>query len=43
MTAASILRAEAGKRILIKDGPYGTAIQAERNSRPRDYAQASTS
>ena len=30
MTAASILRAEAGKRILIKDGPYGTAIQAEK-------------
>ena len=30
MTAASTLRAEAGKRILIKDGPYGTAIQAEK-------------
>jgi 5-methyltetrahydrofolate--homocysteine methyltransferase len=28
MTAAESLRAEAAKRILIKDGPYGTAIQA---------------
>jgi 5-methyltetrahydrofolate--homocysteine methyltransferase len=27
MTAAAALRAEAAKRILIKDGPYGTAIQ----------------
>jgi 5-methyltetrahydrofolate--homocysteine methyltransferase len=30
MSAAQSLRAEAAKRILIKDGPYGTAIQAER-------------
>jgi 5-methyltetrahydrofolate--homocysteine methyltransferase len=30
MTAAQTLRAEAAKRILIKDGPYGTAIQAHR-------------
>ena len=30
MTAAQSLRAEAAKRILIKDGPYGTAIQAEK-------------
>ncbi|WP_426162967.1 homocysteine S-methyltransferase family protein [Sandarakinorhabdus sp. DWP1-3-1] len=28
MTIAERLRAEAAKRILIKDGPYGTAIQA---------------
>src|SRR6476646_5083117 len=27
MSAAADLRAEAAKRILIKDGPYGTAIQ----------------
>ncbi len=27
MTVADTLRAEAAKRILIKDGPYGTAIQ----------------
>ncbi|GGD99426.1 hypothetical protein GCM10011529_01950 [Polymorphobacter glacialis] len=27
MTIANLLRAEAAKRILIKDGPYGTAIQ----------------
>ncbi|KPF79689.1 5-methyltetrahydrofolate--homocysteine methyltransferase [alpha proteobacterium AAP81b] len=27
MTIAETLRAEAGKRILVKDGPYGTAIQ----------------
>jgi 5-methyltetrahydrofolate--homocysteine methyltransferase len=27
MTIADTLRAEAGKRILIKDGPYGTAVQ----------------
>jgi 5-methyltetrahydrofolate--homocysteine methyltransferase len=27
MTAAPTLRAEAARRILIKDGPYGTAIQ----------------
>jgi len=32
MTAASTLRAEAAKRILIKDGPYGTGIQAEKLS-----------
>jgi 5-methyltetrahydrofolate--homocysteine methyltransferase len=30
MTAASEFRGEAAARILIKDGPYGTAIQAER-------------
>jgi 5-methyltetrahydrofolate--homocysteine methyltransferase len=30
MTAASELRAEAAKRILIKDGAYGTQVQAER-------------
>src|SRR5687767_4954683 len=30
MTAAATLRAEAAHRILIKDGPYGTLIQAER-------------
>ena len=30
MSAAETLRAEAAKRILIKDGPYGTAVQAEK-------------
>jgi 5-methyltetrahydrofolate--homocysteine methyltransferase len=30
MSAASELRAEAAKRILIKDGAYGTQVQAER-------------
>ena len=30
MTTAETFRAEAAKRILIKDGPYGTAIQAEK-------------
>ena len=30
MTASQTLRAEATKRILIKDGPYGTGIQAEK-------------
>ena len=30
MTAAETFRAEAAKRILIKDGPYGTGIQAYR-------------
>jgi len=30
MTAAQDLRAQAAKRILIKDGAYGTLIQAER-------------
>jgi 5-methyltetrahydrofolate--homocysteine methyltransferase len=30
MTAADTFRAEAAKRILIKDGPYGTMVQAER-------------
>jgi 5-methyltetrahydrofolate--homocysteine methyltransferase len=29
MSAADTFRAQAAKRILIKDGPYGTAIQAE--------------
>ncbi|HVM22899.1 MAG TPA: homocysteine S-methyltransferase family protein [Sphingomicrobium sp.] len=32
MSAAEALRAEAARRILIKDGPYGTAIQAEKLS-----------
>jgi len=32
MSAAQTFRAEAAKRILIKDGPYGTAIQAHRLS-----------
>jgi len=30
MSASQLLRAEAGKRILIKDGPYGTGIQDEK-------------
>ena len=30
MSASQSLRAEAAQRILIKDGPYGTAIQAEK-------------
>jgi 5-methyltetrahydrofolate--homocysteine methyltransferase len=30
VNAAETFRAEAAKRILIKDGPYGTAIQAQR-------------
>ena len=30
MSIADTLRAEAAKRILIKDGPYGTGIQAEK-------------
>jgi 5-methyltetrahydrofolate--homocysteine methyltransferase len=32
MSAAESFRAEAARRILIKDGPYGTAIQAEKLS-----------
>jgi 5-methyltetrahydrofolate--homocysteine methyltransferase len=32
MNSAAEFRAEAAKRILIKDGPYGTAIQAEKLS-----------
>ena len=32
MSSAGEFRAEAAKRILIKDGPYGTAIQAEKLS-----------
>lgn len=32
MSASQSLRAEAAKRILIKDGPFGTGIQAERLS-----------
>jgi len=32
MTPAESLRVEAAKRMLIKDGPYGTAIQAEKLS-----------
>ena len=34
MTAATDLRAEAAKRILVKDGAYGTMIQAEKLSEP---------
>ena len=30
MSAADTLRAEAAKRVLVKDGAYGTMIQAER-------------
>ena len=30
MSNAALFRAEAAKRILIKDGPYGTGIQAEK-------------
>ena len=30
MTPAEFLRAEAAKRILIKDGAYGTEVQARR-------------
>ena len=30
MSVAQSFRAECAKRILIKDGPYGTGIQAER-------------
>ena len=30
MSAAETFRTEAAKRILIKDGPYGTAIQAQK-------------
>ena len=43
MTAAATLRAEAARRILIKDGPYGTAIQEDpgrpafRGNGPDDY------
>jgi 5-methyltetrahydrofolate--homocysteine methyltransferase len=36
MTAAATLRAEAAKRILIKDGAYGTSIQA-RKLQTADY------
>ena len=36
MTAAAAFRAEAAKRILIKDGAYGTMIQARRLP-PADY------
>ena len=36
MSAAAALRAEAARRILIKDGPYGTMVQAER-IRSEDY------
>ena len=32
MSASEQVRAEAAKRILVKDGPYGTGIQAERLS-----------
>jgi 5-methyltetrahydrofolate--homocysteine methyltransferase len=37
MTAANSLRAEAAKRILVKDGAYGTSIQ-ERKLQTADYA-----
>ena len=37
MTAANSLRAEAAKRILVKDGAYGTSIQA-RKLQTADYA-----
>jgi 5-methyltetrahydrofolate--homocysteine methyltransferase len=36
MTACQTFRSEAAKRILIKDGPYGTAIQ-ERKLQSADY------
>ena len=36
MTASQTLRAEAAKRILIKDGAYGTSIQ-DRKLRAGDY------
>jgi 5-methyltetrahydrofolate--homocysteine methyltransferase len=36
MSSAAEFRAEAAKRILIKDGPYGTAIQAEKLAE-KDY------
>jgi 5-methyltetrahydrofolate--homocysteine methyltransferase len=36
MSTAAEFRAEAAKRILIKDGPYGTAIQAEKLAE-KDY------
>ena len=36
MSAAAILRAEAAKRILIKDGAYGTQVQAQR-LQSKDY------
>src|SRR5205085_4785430 len=36
MSASATLRAEAARRILIKDGPYGTAIQDHRLKSP-DY------
>jgi 5-methyltetrahydrofolate--homocysteine methyltransferase len=36
MTASSTFRAEAARRILVKDGAYGTLIQAER-LRSEDY------
>ncbi len=38
MNAADALRAEAAERILIKDGPYGTAIQARR-LKSEDYCR----
>ena len=36
MSAAATFRAEAAKRILMKDGAYGTLIQAEK-LRSEDY------
>jgi len=41
VSAASALRAEAAKRILVKDGAYGTLIQAERLA-PEDYGAGFT-
>ena len=38
MSAADALRAEAGKRILIKDGAYGTSIQ-DRRLKSEDYCR----
>ena len=42
MTAPQTFRAEAAKRILIKDGPYGTAIQDRAAARAPIIAAAST-
>ena len=42
MSAAQIFRAEAAKRILIKDGAYGTQIQAEQLAERRLLRAAST-
>ena len=42
MSAADALRAEAAKRILIKDGAYGTMIQDRRLAERRLLRRAST-